>query len=308
MARPSLRQLSYLVAVADSLHFRKAAARVHVSQPTLSGQLAVLEARLGVKLVERRHHTLGLTPIGRDIAERARRILREVDDCVLLASMAGRNLGGTISLGVPPTLGPYLLPHVIPAVRARFPDLRLYIREDRPAMLVQGLRDGVYDLLLTSLHDRADDLTDMPLFYEELLLGVAQDHRLASKPQLSPADLQGEALLALGQGHHLYDQVLQFAQVHGAVLQADYEGTSLDTLRQMTAMQLGLSFFPALYVRSEMRNEAGIALRSFESGNLRRLIGLKWRCRSPREADFGTLADLIQDAALSCFGDLLIRV
>ena len=159
---PSLQQLRYLVALSETLHFRRAAERCHVSQPTLSGQ-----DRLGTKLVERgRRAKVVLTPIGKEIAGRARQVLRDVGDIVELAKYGREWLNGTIRLGVLPTLGPYLLPYVLPELHQSYPELRLYVREGMPSALINGLEDGDLDLLLFPLPVKEADLTFARMFRE----------------------------------------------------------------------------------------------------------------------------------------------
>lgn len=302
VSKPTLRQLGYLVALADCLHFRKAAERAHVSQPTLSGQIAELEQRLGVELVERNRQRVGLTPAGQDVAARARQILSDVDALVATAGSAGANLGGIIRLGVLPTSGPYLLPKVIADLHVAYPELGLYVREDLPPALELGLADGHFDLLLTNL-PVSGAFAALPLFREPLLLGMAHDHALAGVDIIAPEALRGRRLLALGQGHRLSEQVRQLARSYGADLRNDYEGTSLDTLRQMVGMGMGLSFFPLLYVRSEIDKDADVIARPLSPETPERTIGLVWRRGSPRTDAFVEIAELMRAAVRRNFAE-----
>lgn len=305
MPKPSLRQLEYLVALADALHFRKAAERVHVSQPTLSGQIKELEQRLGAPLVERDRHSTRLTPLGKATADRARGILSEVENLSDLAKIGGKNLGGMIRLGVPPTLGPYLLPHVVPALHAEYPELKLYVREDRTRALEHGLSEGVFDMLLTTLPVHDPNVHDVLLFSEPLLVGIARDHRLAGRGAIRSQDLAGESVLSLGMGHRLYEQVQSLCEAYGATLISDYEGTSLDALRQMVGMGMGVSFFPALYALSEMDNDDQVITLPLAGGATLRSIGLVWRRQSPRSADYQRLGTIIDQVAHTSFADVL---
>lgn len=305
MPKPSLRQLEYLVALADLLHFRKAAERVHVSQPTLSGQIKELEARLGASLIERDRHTTRLTPVGKATADRARSILSEVENLCDLAKLSGKNLGGTIRLGVPPTLGPYLMPHVVPALHAEYPELRLYVREDRPRALEHALTEGIFDMLLTTLPVHDPNVQDVVLFREPLLVGIARDHPLAEHGEISSESLEGESVLSLGPGHRLYEQVQGLCEAYGAVLTSDYEGTSLDALRQMVGMGMGISFFPALYVLSEMDNDRQVITLPLADSLPSRSIGVVWRNQSPRAADYQLFGEIVNQAAQSAFKDVL---
>ena len=305
MAKPSLRQLEYLVVLAATLNFRKAAAEAHVSQPTLSGQISELERRLGLALFERSRHSVKLTPMGKTVADRARQLLKDVDDLCELARSAGTGLGGVIRLGVPPTLGPYLLPHVVPELHGAYPDLKLYVREEPPRILERSLAEGLHDLLLTTTPVIAGDFTTRDLFREPLLVGLAQDHPLAGRGRIRIKDLAGQSVLALGAGHRLYEQVQQMAESFGAKLLSDYEGTSLATLRQMVGMGMGLSFFPALYVQSEMTNDRQVLAMRLADHSPDRTVGLVWRKGSPRETDFQFVAAAVDRVVRRRFRKIL---
>lgn len=305
MPKPSLRQLEYLVALADVLHFRKAAERMHVSQPSLSGQIKELELRLGASLVERDRQSTRLTPVGKATADQARRILSEVENLCDLAKTGSESLGGTIRLGVPPTLGPYLLPHVVPALHSEYPELKLYVRENTTRALEAGLGEGVFDMLLTTLPVHDPSVQDSLLFREPLLVGIARDHRLAGRSVIRSEDLKGESVLSLGLGHRLYEQVQSLCEAYGAILVSDYEGTSLDALRQMVGMGMGISFFPTLYALSEMDNDDQVITLPLEGGSPLRSIGLVWRGQSPRAADYTLFGAIVDRVAHTSFSDVL---
>jgi len=294
MPMPTLKQLRYLVAVADSLHFRRAAEVAHVSQPTLSGQLQELEKRLGVRLVERSRTRVILTPAGREVVARARTVLRDVQEIVELARRGQRPFGGFLRLGVPPTLGPYLLPHLLPELHEGYPDLKLYVREEMPQALLHGLEDGGLDLLMFPLPVASKDLDSARLFREPLLIAAARDHRLAGKPHAERADLMGETVLVLERGHRLHDQMRELCGEFGADLSLDFEGTSLDTLRQMVGMGMGLAFLPALYVRSEISGDGEVIARPMPANPPARTVGMIWRQNTTRGDDYVVLADLIR--------------
>ena len=291
---PTLQQLRYLVAVAETLHFRRAAEMTHVTQPTLSGQLRELEDKLGVQLVERSRARVILTPIGEEIAARSRTVLRDVQDIVELAKHGQSLLGGTIRVGVLQSLGPYLLPHVLPELHQSYPDLKLYVREDMPQALLNSVDDGTLDLILFPLPVKGADLHTARLFREPLWIVAPGDHRLASKQQVERADLKGETFLTLERGHRLHDQVRELCDQYGAKLALDYEGTSLDTLRQMVGMGMGLSFLPALYVRSEVVEDDQVAALQLRSRVPFRMIGMIWRRHAARQDEFLALAGLIR--------------
>ena len=291
---PTVKQLRYLVAVADTLHFRRAAERSHVSQPTLSGQLRELENRLGIQLVERSRTRVVLTPVGKEIATLARTVLRDVQKIVEIAKHGEQPLGGTIRLGVLPTLGPYLFPHILPELHESYPDLKLYVREGMPNDLMHGLEEGQLDLLLYALPVRGADLHTTRLFREPLWIAAPTDHRLAQKELAERSDLKGETVLALERGHRLHDQVSHLCEQYGATLSLDYEGTSLDTLRQMVGLGMGLSFFPSLYVQAEILEDDQIVARQMRSRPPSRTVGMIWRKNSTRRGDFVMLAKLIR--------------
>ncbi|MGH6945721.1 MAG: LysR substrate-binding domain-containing protein [Kiloniellales bacterium] len=292
---PTLKQLRYLVAIAETRHFRRAAEKVHISQPTLSGQLRELEHRLGVQLVERSRASVVLTPLGKEVAGRARAVLRDVEDIIELARHGQSVLGGTVRLGVPPTLGPYLLPHIVPELHRSHPALKLYVREELPRSILGNLEDGNLDVLFMPLPIKGADFRIVRLFRELLLIVAPVDHRIAAKNVADRTDLKGETVLSLERGHRLHDQVRALCQEYGANLALDYEGTSLDTLRQMVGMGMGISFMPALYVKSEVAKDSrAVVARSLRSRCPSRTVGMVWRRHSARHEEFLQLAELVR--------------
>ena len=289
---PTLQQMRYLTAVADTLHFRRAAESVHVTQPTLSAQLKEMERRLGVQLVERSRSRVILTPIGREIAARARRVLRDVEDIRDLARRT-QPLASTIRTGVVHSLGSYLLPLILRDLHESHPDLKLYVREALPDDLLEQLESGGLDLLFYPLPVDRQDIVTIPLFSEPLRVVMAHEHRLAHLPAIPPGELKGETILTLEPGHRLYDQVRNLSDAFEANLSHDYEGTSLDTLRQMVAMGLGISLLPALYVRSEVARENLVVDRPIKGPEPARLIGMVWRRGTSRHDEFEQLAGIV---------------
>jgi LysR family hydrogen peroxide-inducible transcriptional activator len=292
---PTLRQLRYLVAIADALSFRRAADLCHVTQPTLSDQIKELEARLKVQLIERDRRRVVLTPLGREIVDRARAVLREVQDIVDLAERGRHVLEGVVRLGILPSLGPYLLPLVLPAVHRRHPHLTLYLREDTAPHLLRRLEEGDLDLVLFPLPVARDGVATLPLFREPLWLALPKDHALAAKDVIEPPDLEGVTVLALEPGHSLHADVLALCRQFGARPLLDFATTSLDTLRQMAAMGVGATFLPALYVRAEARGDPNLAVRPFLPPGPDRHIGLIWRVRSARRTEYVALAGLVRE-------------
>lgn len=292
---PTLKQFRYLVALAHTLHFRKAAEQCHVSQPTLSGQLQELEERLGVQLVERsRRSQVVFTPLGQTIAERARIVLRDVQDIVDLGKHGQQWLEGTIKLGALPTLGPYLLPLVLPELHQSHPGLKLYVREGMLTPLIRSLEDGDLDLLLVPMPIREADLESARLFREQLWVVIPVEHSLAAKGEIERGDLTGETVLALEPGHRLYEQVAELCQEFDAELSHDFEGTSLDTLRLMVGMSMGLSFMPTVYVLSEVAKDTQVVARPLKSRPPTRTVGLAWRRHSARGDEYQALASIIR--------------
>ncbi|MGL4489530.1 MAG: hydrogen peroxide-inducible genes activator [Rhizobiaceae bacterium] len=300
--RPSHRQLEYLVAVADCRHFGEAAKLCHVSQPTLSVQLALLEKQLGVALIDRARGDIAPTHVGERIVAAARVILKDLDDISTLSKTSLTNLGGMIRLGVVPTFGPYFLPHFLPLLHSRFRELQVYIREDRPLVLEEEVTKGGIDCSLGPRPSPDDAFAFVPVCDEEIFLGVPKDHRLATQKRVDATQLKGETLLTLGRGHRLLDNVRELSRVSGASLAENYEGTSLDALRQMVSIEMGLSLFPELYVRSEFPRESNVKLIHIDGWNARRTIGFYWRNSSARTNHFRELAQLGKSIASGLLG------
>lgn len=291
---PTLQQLRYLALLDETRHFRRAAERAHVTQPTLSAQLAALEGKLGLQLVERSRARVVMTPEGHEIATRARRILREVDEITELAHRGRQPLGGTIRVGVVASLGSYFLPLVIPDLHAAHPDLRLYVREGIASDLMARLDDGALDLLFVPLPAPGPDLDAARLFREPLLAVAANDHPLAQLPAVPRERLRGETILSLEPGHKLHEQVAQICADTGAEMSLDYGATSLDTIRQMVGMGLGLSLLPALYVRSEVQPNRLVTARPLTGPQPFRTVGMTWRKRAPRAGEYAELAQILR--------------
>lgn len=297
---PTIRQLQYFVAVAETLHFRLAAESCNVTQPTLSMQLRALERRLGVKLIERNRHSVRITQVGREIEKHARSVLREVREIGDLAERGRAALGGFQKVGGLPTLSPYLMPHILPHLRQKYPDLKLFMREDIKPNLEKSLAVGELDMIMVPQPLRGKDLDFVDLFVEPLWLAVSARHRLAGQSKLEDGDLAGETVLLLEPGHRLHDQVLELCDAYGAYPHSDFEGTSLDTLRQMVGMEMGATFLPALYVRAEAFDDDQIAVLPFNAALASRRIAMVWRRSASRRHEYLELAaflrNLIRDA------------
>src|SRR5690606_35920919 len=234
----NLRDLRYLVALAEHRHFGRAAEASFVSQPTLSTQIRKLEEELGVALFERAPRKVMLTPVGREIVERARKVLADVDQLAEIARRSQDPEAGTVRLGLFPTLGPYLLPHVLPGLRERFPRLEFLLVEDKTDALLERLRDGRLDAAVLALPLADEQLHAEPLFDEPFVLATPAGHPLAGRGPLAVDDLDEERLLLLEEGHCLREQALDVCRLAGAG-ERDFRATSLETLRQMVAAGVG---------------------------------------------------------------------
>jgi len=296
---PTLRQFQYLVAVADLKNFGRAADACNVSQPTLSQQLRALEERLGAVLIERRASGAELTPIGREIVARARRLAVDVQDIRDLARRASENLAGTLRFGVTPTLGPYLLPPIVAALHREQPDLRLHIREGIPNEQALALSRGALDMLLGPLPIDGGDLEVQPLFRERLFLVAPAGHPLASRDDLDVEHLRGAQVLSLDHRHHLHRQVAAICGDLGMILLHDYEGTSLDSVHQMAASGVGLAVLPELYIRSDVGGRAGVTVLDPRGWTFSRSIAAAWRSGAAYRDAYRTIADRIQAEARS---------
>lgn len=278
----NLQDLRYLVAVADHRHFGHAAEACFVSQPTLSTQLKKLERELGVELVERNPRHITLTTVGEAVVERARVVLRESDAIHDVARRASDPEAGSIRIGIFPTLGPYLLPHIVPALHSRFPKLELLLVEEKSAVVHDQLRDGRLDAGLLALPVHDERLQSEELFEEEFVLAVPADHRLSE--QSTPVDasvLSGEHLLLLEEGHCLRDQALSVCRLSGADERSGFRATSLETLRQMVAAGVGVTLLPELAVQPPVAQSPAIALIRFADPVPSRRIAMFWRPTSP---------------------------
>ncbi|MGE4374065.1 MAG: LysR substrate-binding domain-containing protein [Xanthobacter sp.] len=273
----TLRELQYLVALADHRNFRRAAEVCFVSQPTLSTQIRKLEDELGVRLVERAPRKVMLTPAGQDAVERARRILSEVEQMKEAARRGRAAETGTLRLGVFPTLGPYLLPHVVPLIRTRFPQLELLLFEEKSDALLTRLTQGTLDAAFLALPVHDPHLHCEPLFEEPFLVAVPKDHPLANRSSLSLNELGSYNLMLLEDGHCLRDQALEVCHLSGARETSEFRGTSLETLRQMVVAGVGITLLPVLATKTAIPGSENIHLLTFRDSSPSRQIGLLWR-------------------------------
>jgi LysR family hydrogen peroxide-inducible transcriptional activator len=294
--RPTLRQLEYVVALAECGHFGRAAKRCHVSQPTLSVQVALVEDNLGIQLFERTASAILVTSLGERFVHGARLTLTAMDDLMDAVGRDALSLGGLVKLGTPPSFGPYFLPTFLPPIHRTYPDLRIHIVEDRPAAIETAVAEGILDCGIGPACEEPS-LTFIKIGTEKLYLGVPTDHRLAATNTVSAADLRGERLLALGSGNRLLENVRHLAQVSEAIVVDDYEGTSLDAIRQMVSIGMGCSLFPELYARAEFRNAEDVRLLEITGWREMRTVGFYFRDNSGRRRHFEELAVEARKAA-----------
>ncbi len=275
----SLRQLEYVVAVADTLGFRKAAERCHVSQPALSTQIRDLEDRLGVILFERDARRVLVTPAGEQIILRARKVLSEAQGLVEAVERLQDPLSGTLRFGVIPTIGPYVLPELTAAVTRRFARLKIYWWEDKTSVLLKALDEGALDAVLLALEADLGQVVVAEVAQDPFVLALSPGHALLERAHVTEADLEGQPLLLLEEGHCLRDQALQ-ACSSARVKESGFRATSLGTLAQMVSAGAGLTLLPRLAVAVENRRGT-LRLRPFRSPGPRRTIALVWRPQSP---------------------------
>jgi len=297
----NLRDLRYLVALAAHQHFGRAAAACFVSQPTLSTQIRKLEEELGVPLVERAPRNVMLTPAGRDIAERARRIVADVEAMHESARRSRDPEAGTVRLGLFPTLGPYLLPHAMPLIRTRFPKLELLLVEEKSDVLLAQLREGRLDATLLALPVHGDQLHTELLFEEPFVLAVPDTHPLAQRQSLTLDELSHQRLLLLEDGHCLRDQALDVCRLAGAEEKSEFRATSLETLRQMVAANVGITLLPALAVKPPVARSDNIHLLHFSHDRPSRRIAMVWRKSSAMHDFLLQLAQVFRNLPQALF-------
>ncbi|MBD3770282.1 MAG: LysR family transcriptional regulator [Rhodobacterales bacterium] len=295
--RPTLRQLQYIVAVADSGRFRDAAVQLGVSQPSLSEQISDAEAQLGVTLIERARTGAVLTPAGAEVVRRARIVLTQVEDLKTVARQVAGDLAGRYRLGTLPTIGPYLLPSAVRELHRLYPDLRLGVREERTIDLDEKLNDGRLDMVISTAEDHLNS-ESMQLFDEQLYVCTASDDPIGRGGEaLKISALKGREVLSLGYGHRLSTVVQKLAEAAGAHVSTEYEGTSLDAIRQMAGMGAGIAIVPSLYAVMEASKDPHQIVRPIDHPLARRRISLVWRSGSPLERNIQKLGLVFRDVA-----------
>ena len=290
---PTIRQLRYLVAVAEHRHFSKAAEACFVTQSTLSTAIRELEQQLGVVIFERNRKSVLITPVGEKLLARARTILGGVEDFVSLALTEKGSLTGEIRLGVIPTIGPFLLPRMLGELRQTYGKLRLYLKEEISARLAAMLKQGQLDVLMLAFPYPLRDVETTILFEDEFLLCMPSGHALEKRQSVRQNQLHGEALLLLEEGHCLRDHALEACELRSAETNLVYQGTSLHTLVQMVANGLGLTLLPAVAIAGDVLGDTNLPLRRFKSEKVCRRIGMAWRKSDPRRDEYRILAEFI---------------
>jgi LysR family hydrogen peroxide-inducible transcriptional activator len=302
---PSPQQLKYLLALSEQHHFGRAAAACAVTQSTLSAGILALERQLGAGLLDR---TAGrrvvFTPLGLDIASRARIALGALEAVAEAAATTREPMGGVLRLGVIPTVGPFLLPRLVPALRTTYPRLRLYLREDTTHGLVARLHDGRLDALLLALPCACGGAEVAPLARDAFCAALPPGHQLATREAIPAAALRRERLLLLEDGHCLRDQALEvcgYARGDGPTRDGgeseSFVATSLHTLVQMVAGGLGVTLLPRLAIEAGVTAGTGVVLRPLAGAGGWRTLGLAWRPQSPRAAEYNAMVPLMAQLA-----------
>ena len=289
----NLRDLEYLVALAEHQHFRLAAEACYVSQPTLSGQIRKLEDELGVVLLERTSRKVLFTASGLQLVAQARRVLEEARMLREMAQQHTEEMAGPLHIGLIPTVGPYLLPHIIPAIRREFPDLEIYLHEAQTHQIVARLDNGELDCALLALVKETAGFIEIPVFDENMYLAIAADHPWAEREQVAMSELSGQQLLMLEDGHCLREQALGFCFAAGAREDTHFRATSLETLRNMVAAGAGITLIPELAVPQEKIRD-GVCYLPCHDPEPKRTVGLIYRPGSPLKARYQRLAQLCQ--------------
>lgn len=289
-ALPTLKQLRYLVALADHGHFGQAAEACFVTQSTLSSGIQELETLLGAPLAERTRRTVMLTPLGERMVEQAHNVLRMAEDMVDMAHMQQGIHAGEIRLGVIPTIGPYALPKALPKIKAAYPDLKVYLMEDQTARLLKQLRKGGVDAVLLALPYPMEGVDTEVIAEDRFQLACPPGHPLAKKKSISDDDLASEPLMLLADGHCLREHALAACQLEGRAKMEGFEATSLQTLVQMVASGLGLTLLPQLAINAGVTSGLDIALVPLLGDSPARQIGLAWRSSSFRAQELRKFA------------------
>ncbi|MGD8172455.1 DNA-binding transcriptional regulator OxyR [Vibrio sp. TRT 21S02] len=290
----NIRDFEYLVALAEHKHFRKAAEACFVSQPTLSGQIRKLEDELGTALLERSSRRVLFTDAGLQLVDQARCILNEVKTFKDMASGQSGAMSGPMHIGFIPTVGPYILPRIVPALKEQFPELELFLHEAQTQQLVRQLEDGKLDCLVLASVAETSPFKEIEVYSEPLSVAVPCDHEWATLDSIDMLELNGKTVLALGDGHCLRDQALGFCFAAGAKDDERFKATSLETLRNMVAAGAGITLLPELSLPKEKQKDGVCYIRAVNPEPSRSIV-LVYRPGSPLRARFEQLASTISE-------------
>ena len=291
---PTMKQLQYLVSLADTRHFGRAAERCHITQSTLSAGVRDLESVLGTVVAERSSRPVVITRVGLQIAARAKAVLREAEEIMEVARAAHSPMTGEMRLGVIPTISPFLLPRVLPVLRERFPELTIYLREEQTAPLLARLEDGELDAALIALPYETEDLSVDVISEDEFLFACHRTHPLAGNAEISRDALEGAELLLLEEGHCLRGHTLDVYRIGDERARAQFEASSLHTLVQMVAAGIGVTLIPRIAVDAQITQGTDISLSRLGMPASRQ-IGLAWRQTSLRTDDYRSLAATLRE-------------
>jgi LysR family hydrogen peroxide-inducible transcriptional activator len=292
---PSLQQLRFLCALAEQCHFGRAAESCAVTQSTLSGGIKELETRLGVMLFERSHRQVMLTPLGKEIATRAQRLLVDAEELVGLAHNVQEPLSGPLRFGVIPTVGPYVLPSLLKQLGTALPKLKLHVREAPTPVLLDKLAGGELDILLVAIPYGLGDVEAMEIAEDPIVVAMPRNHPLRCHKVVSHDDLAREQLLLIEDGHCLRSHSLQACRIVDPVRNEVFQATSLRTLVQMVDAELGITLMPQIAVESELASTRNVAIRRLAPDRPFRTLVLAWRPTSSRSAEFRMLGNLFRE-------------
>ena len=294
MNLPTMRQLHYLVTVVELCHFGQAADRCFVTQSTLSSAIQELESLLGARLLERTKRKVIPTKLGLELADKARQILSMTESLVLDAQVDRQPLSGELRLGVIPTIGPFLLPKVLPGVRERFSGLQLYLLEDQTHNLIERLATGELDCAILALPFDLGGLEYQVFWQENFMVAFPQDHPLSRGGPIASRDLPGKELLMLEKGHCLRDHALAVCHMKSMQKRATFQGTSLYTLVQMVSGGQGITFIPEMAVDDDFLARNQIAVRPLAEKGPHRELCLVWRASYHRKQDLALLSEMMK--------------
>ncbi|KMK51036.1 transcriptional regulator [[Actinobacillus] muris] len=288
----NIRDLEYLIALADFKHFRKAADACNVSQPTLSGQIRKLEDELGTVLLERTSRKVLFTQAGLGLVEQAKVVLREVKILREMASSQGKEMSGPMHIGIIPTLAPYISPLILPQLKSQFPELEIYLYELPTNTVIEQLESGQLDCAILSLAKETESFIEVPIFNENMLLAVSDDHPWAKQEKIDLDQLSDQEILVLDNGHCLRTKIMDYCNTIGAKENERIKVGSLETLRNMVATGAGITLMPELAAGSD-QNEHSVYL-GFNEPKPFRTIGLVYRPGSPLRLRYERLAKTIK--------------